>query len=70
MSRKNKQHDKQFKLNTIQYVKEHPDLTQAGCCKNARTSASDSALFLADRLIIYSYLYFITFCSPLLCAVL
>ena len=34
MSRKNKQHDKQFKLDTIQYVKEHPDLTQAECCKN------------------------------------
>ena len=34
MSRKNKQHGKQFKLDTIQYVKEHPDLTQAECCKN------------------------------------
>ncbi len=34
MSRKNKQHDKQFKLDAIQYVKEHPDLTQAECCKN------------------------------------
>ena len=34
MSRKNKQHDKQFKLDAIQYVKEHPDLMQAECCKN------------------------------------
>ena len=34
MSRKSKQHDKQSKLDAIQYVKEHPDLTQAECCKN------------------------------------
>ena len=34
MSRKNKQHDKQFKLDAIKYVNEHPDLTQEECCKN------------------------------------
>ena len=34
MSRKNKQHSKQFKLDAINYRKEHPDLTQAECAKN------------------------------------
>ena len=34
MPRRNKQHDKQFKLDAVQYVKEHPDLTQAECAKN------------------------------------
>lgn len=34
MSRKSKQHSKQFKLDAINYRKEHPDLTQAECAKN------------------------------------
>lgn len=34
MPRRNKQHDKQFKLDAIKYVAEHPDLTQEECCKN------------------------------------
>jgi transposase len=34
MSRKNKQHSKQFKLDAINYRKEHPDLTQSECAKN------------------------------------
>ena len=34
MSRKGKQHDKQFKLDALKYVREHPDLTQEECCKN------------------------------------
>ena len=34
MSRKNSQHDKQFKLDAIKYVQEHPDLTQEECSKN------------------------------------
>ena len=34
MSRKNKQHSKQFKQNAVQYVNEHPDLTQVECAKN------------------------------------
>ena len=34
MSRKSKQHDKQFKLDALKYVREHPDLTQEECCKN------------------------------------
>lgn len=34
MARKSTQHDKQFKLNALKYVQEHPDLTQEECCKN------------------------------------
>lgn len=34
MSLKSTQHDKQFKLDAIKYVQEHPDLTQEECCKN------------------------------------
>ena len=34
MPRKSKQHTKQFKLDAINYRKEHPDLTQAECAKN------------------------------------
>ena len=34
MSRRSKQHDKQFKLDALKYVREHPDLTQEECCKN------------------------------------
>ena len=34
MARKNKQHDKQFKLDAVKYVMEHPDLTQEECAKN------------------------------------
>lgn len=34
MPRKRPKHDKQFKLNAIRYVEEHPDLTQLECCKN------------------------------------
>ena len=34
MTRKSTQHDKEFKLNALKYVQEHPDLTQEECCKN------------------------------------
>jgi hypothetical protein len=34
MSRKNKQHTKQFKLDAVNYRKEHPDFTQVECAKN------------------------------------
>jgi len=34
MPRQNKHHDKQCKLDAVNYVKEHPDLTQEECCKN------------------------------------
>ena len=34
MPRKQKHHTKQFKLDAVNYRKEHPDLTQAECAKN------------------------------------
>ncbi len=34
MARKNKQHSLQFKLDAVNYRKEHPDLTQEECAKN------------------------------------
>ncbi len=34
MPRKNKQHSKQFKQDAVNYVNEHPDLTQIECAKN------------------------------------
>ena len=34
MTKKRKQHDKQFKQNAVQYVREHPDLTVEECAKN------------------------------------
>ena len=43
MARKQKQHDRQFKLDALQYVREHPDLTQEECCKNLGISLSTLA---------------------------
>ena len=34
MPRNTKQHTKQFKLDAVNYRKEHPDLTQVECAKN------------------------------------
>ena len=34
MSHKQSQHSKQFKLDAVNYRKEHPDLTQVECAKN------------------------------------
>lgn len=34
MATKEKQHDKEFKLNAVKYIEEHPDLTQEECAKN------------------------------------
>ena len=34
ISRQKTQHTKQFKLDAINYRKEHPDLTQVVCAKN------------------------------------
>ena len=34
MPRKSTQHTKQFKLDAINYRREHPDLTQTECAKN------------------------------------
>ncbi len=43
MPRKNKQHTKQFKLDAVNYRKEHPDLTQVECAKNLGISTSTLA---------------------------
>lgn len=43
MSRQRKQHYKQFKLDAINYHKEHPDPTQAECVKNLGISVSTLA---------------------------
>lgn len=40
MSRKTKQHTQQFKLDAVNYRKEHPDLTQVECAKNLGIGAS------------------------------
>lgn len=33
-SGKQHKHNKEFKINTVKYVIEHPELTQRQCCKN------------------------------------
>ena len=43
MARKNKHHDKQFKLDAVKYVNEHPDLTQMECAKNLGISITTLA---------------------------
>lgn len=43
MPRKNKQHTKQFKLDAVNYRKEHPDLTQIECAKNLGIGTSTLA---------------------------
>ncbi len=43
MARKNKQHDKQFNLDAVRYVKEHLDLTQVECAKNLGISITTLA---------------------------
>ena len=43
MPRRNKQHTKQFKLDAINYRKEHPDLTQVECAKNLGIGTSTLA---------------------------
>ena len=48
MARKNKQHDKQFKLDAVRYVKEHPDLTQVECSKNLGISITTLARWLSQ----------------------
>lgn len=47
MPRKNKQHDKQFKLDAVPYVPEHPDFTNVECAKNNGTDTSTLARFLS-----------------------
>ena len=48
MSRKKTQHPKQFKLDAINYRKEHPDLTQAECAKNLGIGVSTLARWEAQ----------------------
>ena len=48
MPRKNKQHDKQFKQDAVQYVYEHPDLTQTECAKNLGISITTLTRWLAQ----------------------
>ena len=48
MSHKSKQHTKQFKLDAIQYRKEHPDLTQLECAKNLGIGVSTLARWEAQ----------------------
>ena len=43
MPRKSTQHNKQFKLDALKYVNEHPDLTQEEYCKNLGISLSTLA---------------------------
>ena len=40
MPRKQKQHTKQFKLDAVNYRREHPDLTQVECAKNLGISVT------------------------------
>ena len=47
MSRQKTHHTKQFKLDAINYRKEHPDLTQVECAKNLGVSVS--VLLLAGK---------------------
>ena len=48
MSRKKTHHTKQFKLDAINYRKEHPDLTQAECAKNLGIGVSTLARWEAQ----------------------
>lgn len=48
MSRKKSQHTKQFKLDAVNYRKEHPDLTQAECAKNLGIGISTLARWEAQ----------------------
>ena len=43
MSRKRTQHTKQFRLDAVNYRKEHPDLTQVECAKNLGIGVSTLA---------------------------
>ena len=49
MARENKQHSKQFKLDAVQYVKDHPDLTQVECAKNLGISITTLSRWLSQH---------------------
>ena len=48
MSRKKTQHTKQFKLDAVNYRKEHPDLTQTEAAKNLGIGVSTLARWEAQ----------------------
>ncbi len=48
MPSRKKQHDKQFKLDAVKYVSEHPDLTQEECAKNLGIGLSTLARWLSQ----------------------
>jgi len=48
MARKYKQHSKQFKLDAVQYVNDHPDLTQLECAKNLGISVTTLCRWLSQ----------------------
>lgn len=48
MSRQKTHHTKQFKLDTINYRKEHPDLTQVECANNLGIGVSTLARWEAQ----------------------
>jgi len=48
MSRKKPHHTKQFKLDAVNYRKEHPDLTQVECAKNLGIGISTLARWEAQ----------------------
>ena len=48
MSRQKTHHTKQFKLDAINYRKEHPDLTQVECAKNPGIGVSTLARWEAQ----------------------
>lgn len=48
MSRQKSHHTKQFKLDAINYRKEHPDLTQVECAKNLGIGVSTLARWEAQ----------------------
>lgn len=48
MSRKKPHHTKQFKLDAVNYRKEHPDLTQFECAKNLGIGVSTLARWEAQ----------------------
>ena len=48
MSRKKTHHTKQFKLDAVNYHKEHPDLTQAECARNLGIGVSTLARWEAQ----------------------
>lgn len=47
MANKKKQFDKQFKMNAVKYVMEHPDLSRTECAKNLGVGHSSLEKWMA-----------------------